>query len=212
MAALSPPFRDPLGRWLEILEFVRFFGVFRLAQMRCRPRAVSHIVKKGHPRNPGGLSIWQRPPRAHGRRRTLPLMGLGLRFRRAVRLRRPVTAFRHELVELRLVLGVPQPVKEIAELALLLLEPPQCFGAVFIKGTIAAGPLRAPPIASGAHLSAHALHLFLHAIHLALPMVHAVVVPATHSSAPDDERQRRKPQRPPKPEPKDHEDDPGGPS
>jgi hypothetical protein len=52
-------------------------------------------------------------------------MRLGLRFRRAVRLGRPVAAFRHELVEFGFVLGVPQPVKEIAELALLLLEPAQ---------------------------------------------------------------------------------------
>src|SRR5260370_12198269 len=63
-------------------------------------------------------------PRASKRRRKLPLMRLGLRFRRAVRLRRPVTAFRHELVEFGLVLGVPHPVKEIAAIALLLLPPP----------------------------------------------------------------------------------------
>src|SRR5215813_9348736 len=79
------------------------------------------------------------------------LVRLLRRLRRAIRLRRPVAAFRHELVELRLVLGLPQPVKEIAEVALLILESAQRIGAVFIKGAIAAGPLRAPPIASGAH-------------------------------------------------------------
>src|SRR5712672_2292854 len=156
------------------------------------PGILGRRRKKKPPARYGWPFIWQRPPPSQPAEEEIPLMRLELRFRRAVRLGRPVTAFRHELVEFGLVLGVPQPVKEIAELALLLLEPAQRLGAVFIKGAIAAGPLMAPPIASGAHPSAHALHLFLHAIHLALPMVHAVVVPATHSSAPDDERQRRK--------------------
>jgi hypothetical protein len=51
----------------------------------------------------------------------LQLLRLRRRFWRTISLRRPVAAFRHELVELRLVLCVPEPVKEVAKLPLLLL-------------------------------------------------------------------------------------------
>ena len=44
----------------------------------------------------------------------------------------------HELVEFRLVLGVAQPFEEFEELALLVLEPAQCLGAVFVERAIAA--------------------------------------------------------------------------
>src|SRR5215472_13893540 len=69
----------------------------------------------------------------------MTLMGLWLGLRRSARLGRPVATLRHELVELDLVLGVPQAIKEIPELALLLLEPPQRLGAVVVKGAVAAG-------------------------------------------------------------------------
>src|ERR1700678_4434975 len=139
--------------------------------------------------------------------------GLRVGLRRAVRFRRPVAAFRHKLVKLGFVLGVPQAIEEVAELALLLLKAAQGLGAVLVEGVVAAGTRMTPPFpAAWAHFSAHAVHLLLHALHLALPTVHAVITPAAHSSAPDDEGQRRKAQRPPETKPEDHESDPGGPS
>src|SRR5215470_7559146 len=107
---------------------------------------------------------------------------------------------------------MPQPIEKIAELALLFLKPTQRLIAIFVEGVVAAGSRMAPPLAAGAHSSAHAIHLLLHAFHLALPTVHTVMVPTAHSSAPDDEGQRRKAQRPPETKPEDHEGDPGGPS
>src|SRR5262252_361333 len=142
----------------------------------------------------------------------MTLMGRRRWFGRSTSLRRTVAALRHELVELGLVLGVPQAIKEIAELALLLFKPPKRLGAIFIEGAIAAGRWVAPPIGAGAHSSAHAVHLFLHALHFALPTVHSVLVPAAHSSTPYDEGQCRKAQRPPETKPEDHEHDPGRPS
>src|SRR5215831_2562188 len=122
-------------------------------------------------------------PRSRGSE--YPSVGLLRGLRRSARFRRPIAPFRHELVELGLVLGVPQAVKEIAELALLLFESPQRLGAVLVKGPVAAGRRTAPPFTS----SAHAIHLLLHTFHLALP---TVMIPAAHSSAPDDEGQCRK--------------------
>ena len=46
--------------------------------------------------------------------------------------------FGHELVEFSLVLGVPQAIEEVAELALLLLEATERLGAVFVEGTVSA--------------------------------------------------------------------------
>jgi hypothetical protein len=79
-------------------------------------------------------------------------------------------AFCQELVELRLVLCVPQPIKEIAEVALLLFEQAQSLGALLVKGAIAAGPRIGPPVASNTHLAAHAVHFLVRARHLALPL------------------------------------------
>src|SRR5690348_6410043 len=60
-------------------------------------------------------------------------------------------ALRHELVGLRFVLGVPQALQKFLELALLLLEPAQRFGAVFVERPIPARPVRAAaPAARGA--------------------------------------------------------------
>src|SRR5437870_5485713 len=50
---------------------------------------------------------------------------------------RAVAAFGHELIELRTVLGEPQPLQELLEFTLLVFEPAQGFGAVFIEGAIA---------------------------------------------------------------------------
>src|SRR5215831_10464161 len=145
-------------------------------------------------------------PRSRGRE--YPSVGLLRGLGRSARFRRPIAPFRHELVELGLVLGVPQAVEEIADLALLLFESPQGLGAVLVEGTVAAGRRTAPPFTS----SAHAIHLLLHTFHLTLPTVHTVMIPAAHSSAPDDEGQCRKAQRPPETKPEDHESDPGRPS
>src|ERR1700720_1724216 len=120
-------------------------------------------------------------------------MGLRLGLWRSARLRGAGAAFGQELVELSLVLGMPQAIKELAELALLLFESPQRLGAVLIEGVIATGARSTPPLAAArAHSSAHTIHLFLHTFHLAVPTVHTMVIPAAHSSAPNDEGQRRK--------------------
>src|SRR5580704_3342654 len=100
--------------------------------------------------------------------RTKPSEGdsSGLRLR----CRGSVPAIGHELVEFSLVLGHAQPLEKLSEFTLFFLEAPQRLAAIFVKGAIAAGPLRAPPIATAAHLT--------------LPSGHAVMIPATHSSAP----------------------------
>ncbi len=85
--------------------------------------AMTPSYKKATRRYGWPFSFGRDLPRARKRRRKLPLMRLGLRFRGAVRLGWPVAAFRHKLVELRLVFCMPQPVKEITEFALLLLKP-----------------------------------------------------------------------------------------
>src|SRR6266536_2539817 len=47
-------------------------------------------------------------------------------------------ALGHELVELGLVLGVAQALQELLELTLLLFEPPQGLGAIFVERPVAA--------------------------------------------------------------------------
>ncbi len=56
-----------------------------------------------------------------------------------------VAALGQELVELGAILGEAQPLEEFLELALLLFEPPQRLGPVFIESAIAAGRRAAPP-------------------------------------------------------------------
>ena len=68
-------------------------------------------------------------------------MGLGLRAFGTT------AAVGHELVELGLVLGVAQALEELAELALLLLEPVQGFRAILVEGAVAARLLPAPAAA-----------------------------------------------------------------
>jgi len=65
---------------------------------------VVHADEKSHPREAGGIFNFGEASPA--KRRKLPLMRLGLRLRRAVRLGRPVAPLGHELVELRFVLCV----------------------------------------------------------------------------------------------------------
>jgi hypothetical protein len=48
----------------------------------------------------------------------------------------------HELIELFLVLGVAQPIEEILEFGLLLLETLQRLDAVFVEGAVAAAGRR----------------------------------------------------------------------
>jgi hypothetical protein len=64
-----------------------------------------------------------------------------------------VVAFCHELVELGPVLCVPQPIKEIAELALFLFETAQRLSAVLVKGATTTRPRIGPAVASSTHLA-----------------------------------------------------------
>src|SRR5260370_7454640 len=75
---------------------------------------------------------------------------------------------RHELVELFLVLGVTQAIKEIPEFGLLFLEPPQGFQAVLVEGAVAAGG-RPEREAAAFHVIAPPFHLVLHPLHLVRP-------------------------------------------
>src|SRR5579864_393411 len=81
------------------------------------------------------------------------------------RRRRTGTMLRHELVELFLVLGMTQAIKEFTKLLLLVFEPPQRLHAVLVKGAVAAGR-RAEREAAALHAALHALHLGLHPLHL----------------------------------------------
>src|SRR6202007_1265273 len=83
---------------------------------------------------------------------------------RSIPLRAPAT-LRHELVELHLVLGVPQPVEEFHELALLFFEPAYCFGPVLVKGAVAARATVAPAAAPSLGCRLHPLHALLHSFH-----------------------------------------------
>src|ERR1700719_3766223 len=107
-------------------------------------------------------------------------------------LRRAVAPFRHELIEFRLVLGLAQACQEVPELTLLVLQALERIGAVFVEGTVAAGTMVAPPVATVAQ-----------AFHLTLPAIAGI--PATHSSSPDDECKDHEADRPPHHEAEDHE-------
>src|SRR5580700_7158916 len=99
---------------------------------------------------------------------------------------RAVAALGHELIEFGSVLGKAKPLQEFLEFALLVFEPAQRFGAVFIEGAVATRRRGAPPVATF-HLGPHAIHLALHALHLRLPVclpVAAVPIRASHSAAP----------------------------
>jgi hypothetical protein len=108
---------------------------------------------------------------------------------------------RHELVELFLVLGVTQPIEEIAKFALLFLEPSQRFHAVFVKRAIAAGGRT-----ESAERKTAPLHAIAHPFHFVRPTI--VIVPATHFSAPKGEKEKGKADRPPEDEAQDGQGDP----
>src|ERR1043166_3444167 len=130
-----------------------------------------------------------------------------LRLRSFRRLRRGAVApLGHELVELGLVLGEAQPVEEVAEFALLVLEPTQRLGAVLVEGMVAARRRPLPRTAPALHAVAHAAHLLFHPLHFALP---ALAATTTHALAPDHEGEDREAHRPPEDEPEDHNHDPG---
>ena len=59
---------------------------------------------------------------------------------RAGRTGAAAAAIGHELIELGLVLGVAQALQEFPELALLLFEPAQRLGAIFVERPISARP------------------------------------------------------------------------
>ena len=48
-----------------------------------------------------------------------------------------VAPFSHELIELRLVLGLPQATQKILKLVLFVLKAPQGFGPVVVEGLVA---------------------------------------------------------------------------
>src|SRR5205085_10546873 len=104
---------------------------------------------------------------------------------RLARVRRgPVAPIGHELVELGLVLGKAQTIKELAEFALFFLKSAQRVRTVLIEGAIAARGCVIPGAA--AHPGSHPVHLALHALHLVLPVtIVAAVISASHSSAPN---------------------------
>src|SRR6478672_4067608 len=106
----------------------------------------------------------------------------------------------HELVELFLVLGVAQAIEEILEFGLLLLEAPQGFDAVFVEGAVAARGRAKTAEAEAAtlHATSHPLHPVLHPLHFIRPAV--VMVPATHFSAPECEKEKGEADRPPEDE------------
>src|SRR4051794_39027353 len=135
---------------------------------------------------------------------------MGSALRLVVRRGRARLVLRHERVELFLVLGVAQAVEEIPELDLLLFEALQGLGAVLVEGAVAAR-LRtetAEAEATALHATAHPLHLVLHPLHLVRPAI--LVTPATHFSAPECEKEKGKPDRPPDDETEDGHGDPAG--
>src|SRR5262249_12718487 len=130
--------------------------------------------------------------------------------RLVVRRRRPVAVLPHERVELFLVLGVAQAAEELLELLLLLLEAPQRLAAIFVEGAVSAGGRSEAEAAEATALHAvlHPLHLPLHPFHLVLPAIR--VIPATHLSAPECEKEKGKPDRPPDQKAENGHHDPAG--
>ena len=61
---------------------------------------------------------------------------------------RAVAPLVHELVELGAILGGAQPVQEVAELALLLVELAQRLLAILVESDVAASAVAAPAMAA----------------------------------------------------------------
>src|SRR5262249_39719350 len=126
------------------------------------------------------------PPSA-GRRKVL----------RELRGRPAAAPLSHELVDLGLVLGVPQPLQEALELVDLLLEPPQGCLPIFVEGTITGRLERADATSPTHHLTPE-----LAVFPLAFPSS------ASHASTPDQIGQNAKADGPPQNEAYDHGCDP----
>src|SRR5262245_26505782 len=98
------------------------------------------------------------------------------------------TALGHERVELSLVLGNAEPFEEFAKLALLLFEPPQRLGPVFIERPIAARWRLPPPVRGLAPVIVH------HALAASPGLASS---PTAHASTPYEIGQGRETQWPP---------------
>src|SRR5438132_3281320 len=137
----------------------------------------------------------------------------GSRLRLRGRPFRPPAAVVHELIEFGLVLGVAQPVQELEEIALLVFEPPQCLGAIFVEGAVAARrPLTRRPLVRTtppAGAAAHLLHALLHALHASPPAAVPAMCPASHATTPYQISENHQPGGPEQDEADDHQPDPG---
>src|ERR1700730_6380434 len=177
-AALAQLVHAPVGRATPIL---------RRSPMSAQPSTRAPRTSAG-PRR----ALW--PERGDGRPSANSTSGsLG---RRAA-----IAPLGHELVELFLVLGHPQPTQELAEFALLFFQPLQRLGAVFIEGTITARRPRPIALPEPFDLRAHALHLVL-------PALVAMSAPASDLFVPESECEDREPYWPPENEPQDRQHDP----
>src|SRR5262249_31199032 len=125
-------------------------------------------------------------------------LSLGLRLRPRGG---PAAGVGHDLTELRLVLGLTQPVEEFFDLALFLLEPAKRLLAIFVEGAVAAREAAPGAAAPAAHGLAHAVPAFL------VPAAVAVL-PTSHASTPYNICQDAQADRPVGHEAEDHEHDP----
>jgi hypothetical protein len=85
------------------------------------PRRSPRSIDRGGP-EVHSEKMTKKQDHSHAQRVVLRIGSVADLLGRGVRLRRPVAALCHELVELGLVLGLPQAIKEGAEFPLLLLE------------------------------------------------------------------------------------------
>src|SRR5262249_8449338 len=103
---------------------------------------------------------------------------------------------RHELVELGLVAGEAQSLKEFLELTLLVFKTPQRLGAIFVERVVTAG---GPEPTSGITRGIATVRA---------PATDFASSPTLHASAPYDVGQDRETQRPPEDESEDHQRNP----
>ena len=114
-----------------------------------------NLTKLGHRTGRSGLAsvIWvnaglpaartrlpekKKPPATRSRDGRLSIgrggrSGLGLSVRTGT-----IAALRHELIEFGFVFGHAQPIEELVELALLVLEPANGLGPILVEGAVAA--------------------------------------------------------------------------
>src|SRR5580693_3909793 len=130
--------------------------------------------------------------------------------RRRLRGRRPIAALVHELVELGTVLGGAQPIEEVAELALLLVELAQGLLAVLVDGDVATA-LMAPAMTAAPGAEFVARVTASGAAVGSRPMAVAAVPRAKHASTPFQIDEKGQADRPEHDEAHDHQGDPGGP-